>query len=341
MGGSGGASGAGGGAGGPSASELIGWATQGTGTKGGGDLAPVVVTTIQQLNTEAAGEAPKVIHVMGQLSGMLTVGSNKTIIGLSGAGISGSSGVVRLTDSKNVIIKNLTIKGTHSQANTILHNAKNVWIDHNAITDGSSDLLRLTGTSDFVTISWNVFSQTAFGHEHMGVNIGQTDMAIEGIGHMNVTLHHNYYKSLVNERMPRARFGKVHTFNNLCDAGTVSNRRSYYAVRAGVDANVRSERNIYKNFIGPSWWWESEKLGNENSTVFNYARGNANSILQSIEDVCLPDCVMGPVRVQEHEGVSGEGGFYSKGTAFVPPYTYTADVTDGLEAKVVAGAGPK
>lgn len=321
----------------------VGWATQGAGITGGGNVSPVVVETMPALQSHAAGTEPKVIHVSGKLMGSLTVGSNKTIIGLKGAEIRSETGPLRLTGSRNVIIKNLKLVGVHkrNQANTVLHNAKNIWLDHNSFINGSADLLLLSGTSDLVTVSWNVFSNTFFGHEHMGVNIGQADSDTESAGHMRVTLHHNFYAKMVNERMPRVRFGKVHTYNNLCLAGTDVLTRSYYAVRSGFDANVRSERNIYKDFNGPSWWWTSEKLGAENATVFNYARGNENSVLESIEDVCIPDCVKGPIDIKEHQGVTGKAGFYGNGTAFLPPYPYRADSTDGLEAKVRAGAGAR
>jgi pectate lyase len=251
--------------------------------------------------------------------------------------------VLRLTGARNVIIKNLKLVGVHkpNQPNTVLQDVKNVWLDHNSFIDGSADLLVVAGTSDFVTLSWNVFRQTVFGHNHMGVNIGASDKDTTSRGHLRVTLHHNFYAKMINERMPRVRFGQVHTFNNLCLAGIDAQSRSYYAVRPGVEANIRSERNIYQDFIGPSWWWTSEKLGAETSTVFNYARGNENSVLESIEDVASPEAVIGPIAIKEHEGVTGQAGFYSNGKAFVPPYTYTADPTDGLEEKIRAGAGAR
>jgi pectate lyase len=190
-----------------------------------------------------------------------------------------------------------------------------------------SDLLRLTGSSDFVTVSWSEFRHTVFGMEHMGVNIGFTDDEPDAVGHLNVTLHHNFYSERINERMPRVRFGKVHTFNNLVLAGTSD--VAYYAVRAGVDANVRSERNIYQGFTGTSWFEDAD------SSVFNYGFGNANSVLQSIEDSFV-NCAD---RTTDNDGV--EGGTFSKGTAFVPPYPYTAEPTANLEATIRAGVGPQ
>lgn len=321
----------------------VGWVTQGDGVTGGGNARPVVVRSMSELQTHVTGVEPKVIHVDGKLRGTLTVGSNKTILGWQGAEIRSEGSVLRLTGSRNVIIKNLHLVGVHkpNQPNTVLHDVKNVWLDHNSFIDGSTDLLVVSGASDFVTISWNVFRQTSFGHNHMGVNIGASDNDTTSRGHLRVTHHHNFYAKMVNERMPRVRFGQVHTFNNLCLAGTDPQWRSYYAVRPGVDANVRSERNIYKDFIGPSWWWTSEKLGAKDSTVFNYARGNENSVLESIEDVAIPEAVRGPIAIKEHEGVTGRAGFYGNGKAFVPPYTYTAAPSAGLEKKIRAGAGAR
>lgn len=321
----------------------VGWVTQGTGVTGGGEVAPVVVSTLEALQRLANDAQPRVIHVAGRLKGTLSVGSNKTIVGLPGAEIASDAGALRLMGSRNVIIQNLTFVGVHARnsPNTVLHDVENVWLDHNTFIDGNPDLMVVSGTSNWVTISWNLFRHTLFGHEHAGVNIGARDTATESVGRLKVTLHHNLFAELVNERMPRVRFGQVHSFNNLADAGTDDLSRSYYAVRAGFDANVRSERNVYRNFKGPSWWWSSEFLGAEHATVFNYARGNENSILESVEDVCLPDCVVGPIDVKEHEGVMGKAGFYSVGRAFVPPYSYVAESTAGLEARVRAGAGAR
>jgi hypothetical protein len=51
--------------------------------------------------------------------------------------------------------------------------------------------------------------------------------------------------------------------------------------------------------------------------------------------------VKGPIAIKEHEGVTGQAGFYGNGKAFVPPYAYAAEPTDGLEEKIRAGAGAR
>jgi pectate lyase len=47
-------------------------------TTGGGDADPIVVSSFPQLMAAAAGDKPAVVHIDGDLSGDLTVGSNKT-----------------------------------------------------------------------------------------------------------------------------------------------------------------------------------------------------------------------------------------------------------------------
>src|SRR5262249_23185116 len=118
--GSGGAIGAGGAGGGvtcttttpPPASPLVGWAAANTmnpdGTTGGGDTAPVTVTTTADFNTNAAGTAAKVIYVAATLDGQFTIGSNKTVVGLCGGGLHGHVSMFRST---NVIVRNLKVVG--------------------------------------------------------------------------------------------------------------------------------------------------------------------------------------------------------------------------------------
>jgi pectate lyase len=80
-----------------------------------------------------------------------------------------------------------------------------------------------------------------------------------------------------------------------------------YAIRAGVGANVRSEGNVFKGITNP----------------FDFGFSDAAACLESIGDL-MTDCT---------------GTTQPKGTAFKPPYPYTAEPTATLEAKIRAGAG--
>src|SRR2546421_6179097 len=120
--GTGGASGAGGssgsgdgGSGGctaPAPSALVGWASVAgmgvTTTTGGGTTTPLRVTTLEQLNSAAAGTNAAVIWLQGVVSGNVTIGSNKTIVGVCDAEIRGH---VEMSGSTNGIVRNITIVG--------------------------------------------------------------------------------------------------------------------------------------------------------------------------------------------------------------------------------------
>ena|GEM_PF-895213 len=302
----------------PAPPTLVGW---GTGTTGGGSLTPVVVTTLSALNSQASGSTARVILVQGPvtITGDVTVGSNKTIVGTCGAIIHGH---VEINSVSNVILRNITVQGNNctdspsdcsagADAISVLHQTSQVWIDHCDIYDGSDGNLDITNGSDLVTVSWSKFHYTgrtdpanAYGHMFSNLVGGSDSNGSEDTGHLNVTWHHNWWATNVRERMPRVRFGKNHVFNNLY---TSSGDQS--GVAAGVNCNVRLENNVFVGLANPI------DLGNS----------NAASILQSIGNV-FTNCT---------------GSTAGVGTAFVPTYPYTLDATSGLQAAVQSSAGPQ
>ena len=226
------------------------------GTTGGGNATPVVVTTAAAFTSNISGTTARVIHVMGTFSGSFGIGSNKTIIGLCGARVTGHIG---LSGSVNVIIRNLRIVGNNcsdspndcsagADAVTLGGGAHHVWFDHCDVSDGSDGNLDITQGSDFVTISYTKFSYStmrtdpmagASGHRFSNL-IGSGDNVPEDVGHLNVTWHHNWWAQNVNQRMPRTRRGNIHVFNNLLHVGRqqlLHQRRHRYA-RAGREQRV-------------------------------------------------------------------------------------------------------
>ena len=188
------------------------------GTTGGGSATPMVVTTAAAFTSAIAGTTARVIHVMGSFSGSFGIGSNKTVIGLCGARITGHIGV---SGSVNVIVRNLTIVGNNrsdspnncsggADAVTISNGAHHVWFDHCDISDGSDGNLDTTSGSDFVTISYTKFWYSTMrtdpeqGASGLFSNlIGLADNVPEDAGHRNVTFHHCWWAQNVNQRMPR------------------------------------------------------------------------------------------------------------------------------------------
>jgi pectate lyase len=285
------------------------------------------VTTLAALKTAAAGSTAAVIYVSGALAaGDLSIGSNKTIVGLCGAEIHGH---VSVSGSSNVIVRNIKIVGygvgdcakdpdfdpavgcsSGADAITIGSSAHHVWFDHCDISDGTDGNLDITSGADFVTISWTKFHYTprtdsvgndstgAAGHRFSNL-IGSADDVPGDVGHLNVTWHHNWWADNVNQRMPRTRNGKIHLFNNL-----FTSTGNSYCTNSGFQATLLVESNIYDGVNNP---------------------------LQ-------PD--VGNMKEQNNVFTGTTGTKTASGTGFAPTYAYTPEATTNLAAAIKAGAGP-
>jgi len=320
---SGGAGGAvgGGGAGGEDSTlvpldELVGWASVDAlgqnGTVGGGEQTPFEVSTFAQFESLAGGSEARILRVNGEIQGTIEIGSNKTIIGAPGSRFTGR---LRVDGASNVILYNLTIVGYNcsdgsqcsagADAVTISGASHHVWVHHCDISDGSDGNLDVVEGSDYVTISWTKFWYSDSGRDHRFSNlIGSDDDVPEDEGHLKVTLHHNWWADRVQQRMPRARYGQVHVFNNLYTSSDAD-----YCIGLGVYANILSENNAFLGVSDPL-------------NVDDFS--NADSVLVSQGDL--------------FDASDGEQS--SRGTdVFDPPYEYTPDPAEGVEAAVESGAG--
>jgi pectate lyase len=218
----------------------LGWATQGGGTTGGGSTPPTTVSSSSALSSALSSGSPAVIRVSGTIScsGMLRVASDKTVIGNSGATISGCG--FNVSRASNVIIRNLTFRGWNDDAINVQYSTR-VWIDHNTFTDGNDGAVDVKRASDYVTVSWNRV------HDHdKSMLLGHSDgNGSEDRGKLRVTYHHNWFDGS-NQRHPRVRFGNpVHVFNNFyADNGG-------YGVASTQEAGVLVEANSFENVDDP------------------------------------------------------------------------------------------
>jgi pectate lyase len=325
----------------PDASPLLGWASQAgngaTTTTGGGSATPTTVTNLAGLQAAVKGSTAAVVYVKGVMStGTVTVGSNKTIVGLCGAEIHGH---VEMGGSVNVILRNIKIVGyavgdcsldpsytssigcsSGDDAISVRSNAHHVWFDHCDISDGTDGNLDITNGADFVTVSWTKFhysprldntgsdSTGASGHRFSNL-VGGDDTTTSDAGKLNITWHHNWWSDNVVERQPRVRFGKNHIVNNLYNSTSSS-----YCVRAGIEAQLLVENNAFVGVKNPQEFNTTADQG----TAFITSKGNLYS------------------------GTSGSQSTGGGGTPFTsPPYTFAADATAGLQAAIQSGAGPK
>ncbi|ROP41803.1 pectate lyase [Saccharothrix texasensis] len=222
-------------------SGLAGWATQNGGTTGGGSSSSVSVGNSSALASAVSGTNASVVRVTSSFScsGMIKVGSNKTILGASGVTISGCG--LTLSGSKNVIIRNLSFSGWDDDAINVESGSTNVWIDHNSFTNGYDGAVDIKRASDFITVSWN----RVYNHGK-SMLLGHSDgNGSQDTGHLRVTYHHNYFDGS-GTRHPRVRFGNpVHVFNNYY-------RDNEYGVASTMDAGVLVEGNYFENVDEPT-----------------------------------------------------------------------------------------
>jgi pectate lyase len=300
----------------PFTNEVMGWATQSGTVTGGGNATPTVVSSLSALNDAAKGTNAAVIQISGTISGSVSIGSSKTLMGACGSKAT-IKGHIQMSGSKNVIMRNLTIVGNNcsdspsdcssgEDAITVVSGANHLWFDHCDISDGSDGNLDMTHAADFITISWTKFHYSGRrSGDHQFCNlIGHTDdNAAEDSGHLNVTFDHVWWADNVAQRMPRVRFGKVHVVNSLYSASGNDN-----GVGVGVDCNIRVENNVFSSI----------------NSAFYFNNDNSASIAESIGN--------------SFKSSSGTAG---RGTSFKPPYTYPLENISTVEASVRAGAGTK
>ncbi|HLT10384.1 MAG TPA: RICIN domain-containing protein [Micromonosporaceae bacterium] len=233
--------GGGGGGGGSSPTGLVGWATQNGGTTGGGNAPATTVTSASALSSAVNNDNAKVIRVSGTIScsGMIRVRSNTTILGNSGATISGCG--FTINGSRNVIIRNLTFRNWDDDAINVEQSATNIWIDHNSFTNGYDGAVDIKRGSDFITVSWN----RIFNHDK-SMLLGHSDSnASQDVGHLRVTYHHNWFDGS-GTRHPRVRFGNpVHVYNNYYF-------NNEYGVASTMNAGVLVEGNYFENVDDPT-----------------------------------------------------------------------------------------
>jgi pectate lyase len=218
-----------------------------------------------------------------------------------------------------VIIRNLKLVGNNCQdspqdcsggadAMTLSGGAKNVWIDHLDVSDGSDGNLDVTQGSDFVSISWTKFSYSskrsdpeagASGHRFSNL-IGSSDTEPADVGHLNVTYHHCWWAENVDQRMPRSRRGQIHVFNNLYTASGNS-----YCTNAGQDAKLLVQNNVYASVNNP-----------------------------------LAVANNGNMKEEGNDFTDSTGTKTASGTGFVPPYSFQLEATSALRATIEAQAGP-
>jgi pectate lyase len=204
------------------------------GTTGGTGGREVTVTGAEDFLAAIGGDGPAIVRVRGRITlpkGMHRVGSHKSILGV-GREAELAGGGLEIRGASNVIIRNLTFRGSPVDAITVTDRAHHVWIDHCDLAAAGDGLIDIVRQASYVTVSWCRFSQ-----HHKTMLIGNSNKLTGDIGFLKVTVHHNWFDGTVS-RHPRVRFGQVHVFNNFYD-------RNGYGVASTMGAQVVAEANYF------------------------------------------------------------------------------------------------
>ncbi|KAK7692156.1 hypothetical protein QCA50_003775 [Cerrena zonata] len=247
--------------------QLVGFATQNGGTTGGAGGPTTTVTSLAALRSAVTGASPKIVQVSGIITGdgeVVDVGNHTTVIGVgSNSGITG--GGFRVKKGTNVIFRNLRLSKSPAPTDLIeLQTSTNIWVDHNTF---SSDLdhgkdfydgqLDMNHGTDFVTVSWNIFT------EHFKTSLvgGSDNTGSEDSGHLRVTYHHNLFQD-VNSRTPSIRFGTAHLFSNFFNDVFDS------AVDSRDGAQTLVENNVFQNVKDPIETTLRGGFSNQRNNIF-------------------------------------------------------------------------
>lgn len=255
------------------------------------------------------------------------------------------------TWTRNIIIRNLKIDtpwdvNPEDSANAYadgvtMSRAQNIWIDHVTISDGdtpdslASDTrhdgaLDVVRGSDYVTVANSVF----FKHGKVTlVGNGDSGRAWSDQDRLHVTFYGNWWDSL-SSRLPLARFGQVHLYNNLITGSTASGVSPDLKFGSGLDARYKSmvlAQNHYYSFVQLK---PSEFCGKViKGSGYNGFRSSGHQFISTRSDT---GTWVGPAIALEGQcGLTLASG----ANAWTPPYAYTLRTPAETLASVNAGAG--
>lgn len=288
----------------PVAAVADGFASANGGTSGGGTAVPVRVSTAAAFRDAVGHDRPAVVLVEGMLDvGDVRIGSNKTVLGVNAnAGLHG--GTVGI-NGENCILQNLHIGPPGNGGDALeISGANNVFIHRCDFRDSDDELCSIVRGADFVTVSWSRFRFDAPDGHSFAHLIGNGDDVTSDRGKLRVTLHHNWYDAGVRGRMPRVRFGQVHIYNCYYNSPG-----SGYCIGVGKECHIRVEGCHFEDVNAP---WAD--YGGSADGEIGWA---GLKFVDSSRPSFMPNAF--PV--------------------FEPPYPFSVDPVDEVEALVRAGAG--
>lgn len=329
----------------------IGW---GASVNGGDGGTTVTVENYSQLITQlsAFDTSKKTIFVSGTITfdGQYEMHGikNKTIIGLPGtifqnlnedtpaadtdaakkAAIK-KTGILLVRECDNIAIRNITFKSAgacdfNANDNLYLQGSTNIWVDHCDFQDGVDGNLDICLEANNISVTWCRFRyfKTPRPHGYGGSSddhrftnlIGNGDKQSSDEGKLRTTFANCWWDDGCKERMPRVRFGKVHTLNCLYSSSNTS-----YCVGGGYKSNVYIENCAFTSNKAKNTPWKKY------ATSGSYTDYNVT--------------IVGCDGATDKQERSGSIDYFVPSTAYT--YTpYAANLVESVVSNSENGAGP-
>jgi pectate lyase len=274
-------------------SAADGYGRNATGGAGG---ATVTATTASQFRTYAESTTTYTIIVSGTLdltTASVKVKSNKTI---KGANTSATiKGCLDLGGMNNIIIQNLNITNPGGDGVTCW-TTSNVYCTKVNFYDCGDGSIDISHGSSKVTVSWCKFSYPTQADHRFVTILGNVDTS----QNYETTLHHNWYASRCDQRMPSGSYSMAHIYNNYFNCSGNS-----YCTNARDGSNWIVQNNYYQSVKDPLYQEGTGRIKSSGNT-FASCTGKIN---------------------------------VATGSGFTLPYGYALDATSDVPSRVQGGAG--
>ncbi|KAG8728496.1 hypothetical protein FRC11_010938 [Ceratobasidium sp. 423] len=239
------------------------------GTTGGGSATVVTVTTLAELKNAASSNTAKVILVSGNITGneVVKVGSNTSILGKSGASLTGVG--LRVNAVSNVIIRNLKISKVLAEAgdHIAIQASNRIWVDSVELSsDKDHDKDYYDGLLDITHGCYAVSVTNTYLHDHYKASlVGHSDSVESEDKAIQVTYTFNKWENL-NSRTPSSRSGHGHIYNNYNNDG----------INTRFGAELLVENNVFEN-VGKPLYSTDSGFANASDNDFGGAERTAET----------------------------------------------------------------
>jgi pectate lyase len=298
------------------------------------------------------------------------VPSNTTILG-QGNDARLVDGYFSINATKNIIIRNLELEAPQDltadwngkewnaryKAISVV-TGRQLWIDHCTLSDGShfdsaevatingvttkvqrhDGLLDMEDSTDYVTISYNIFKN----HDKTNMVGGSGDQNGAKERDFNrLTFSNNIWENSV-QRAPRARFGRIHVYNNYYKGDTAANdyKLSYF-IGMGAESKILSETNAFE-ITGPNAN-ASKVVSNLNGYQFKDVGSWINGVPASAEIEAAAKAALEKNWTSVSAAAVASGftvGAYTNVLGWTPAYSYTPGASfEEVKAHNLALAG--